>query len=552
MKTHLIIILAFLSLNIHAQHFLPFGLAKDSLNYGNGVASIPEIHNFFADGDTLYVGGRYFFGDSDTLMHIGKWYDETWHTMGFGIIDGSGVRRTLKYKNHIYTGGLIRGCASSNVITTTFPERIPGTASLGRWNPTEVSWEALPNSYGELYMTNLWDMIVFNDTLIIAADPPSNTPWYSANRITAYDADINDYIDIGKLPGYVYALEVFNNELYAGGQWSSLKKFVGGTGYEAWEDVGGHTNYYIQDMDVDTFNNFLYVAGGFNAVDDTILTDNVAIWNGYYWEKVGYGNSTISQVYDVKFYNGYLYAGIGGWSIGGVETGALAYWDGQDWDTVGNKYVNGVVYDLEVWQNKLYIGGKFDTIGGQAIYHKSLAIWEDTTPNCRHLKPRIFTDNMQDTFDIVNGSIEVQFYNNNAYVDAWSWDFGDTGTDNVKDPVHTYSDIGTYNVAVTITHGTCTQSFNKDIVIVNSQSIEELQKETGFKIYPNPTKGNLQLVINNEQLLNKNIEILDVNGKTIKQFAIANKVKQSLDISILSKGIYFVKIGKQTERFVKE
>jgi hypothetical protein len=47
------------------------------------------------------------------------------------------------------------------------------------------------------------------------------------------------------------------------------------------------------------------------------------------------------------------------------------------------------------------------------------------------------------------------------------------------------------------------------------------------------------------------IQILDITGKTILN-VIANEAKQSIDISGLENGIYFVKVGSQTKKFIKK
>ncbi len=37
---------------------------------------------------------------------------------------------------------------------------------------------------------------------------------------------------------------------------------------------------------------------------------------------------------------------------------------------------------------------------------------------------------------------------------SWNWDFGDGGSDTIKDPIHTYSDAGTYTVLLTVSSRT--------------------------------------------------------------------------------------------------
>jgi hypothetical protein len=85
-----------------------------------------------------------------------------------------------------------------------------------------------------------------------------------------------------------------------------------------------------------------------------------------------------------------------------------------------------------------------------------------------------------------------------------------------------------------------------------------------LKIYPNPTHD--KLTIENEQFTIDNVEIYDVFGRKVyghqvqgtgyqMQDNTSNLTPQTpnlIDISHLSKGVYFLKIGNRTARFVKE
>jgi len=70
----------------------------------------------------------------------------------------------------------------------------------------------------------------------------------------------------------------------------------------------------------------------------------------------------------------------------------------------------------------------------------------------------------------------------------------------------------------------------------------------GLQVYPNPTKG--QLTVDNGQLTIDNVEVFDVYGKKIAncQPSIVN----SIDISHLPAGIYFVKTGGKAVKVIKE
>ena len=76
---------------------------------------------------------------------------------------------------------------------------------------------------------------------------------------------------------------------------------------------------------------------------------------------------------------------------------------------------------------------------------------------------------------------------------------------------------------------------------------EIISNESSLSIYPNPA-NNLIVVTN---LANEDIQILDITGKIIRLVK-SNETKQSIDISDLQKGIYFIKVGQETQKLIKQ
>ncbi|MBJ7428445.1 MAG: T9SS type A sorting domain-containing protein [Bacteroidia bacterium] len=80
------------------------------------------------------------------------------------------------------------------------------------------------------------------------------------------------------------------------------------------------------------------------------------------------------------------------------------------------------------------------------------------------------------------------------------------------------------------------------------------KKETGFILYPNPTKHQINIEIS-EKLLNANAIIYDMNGKEVQKVFL-NKSTQTINIENLTKGIYYFNIENgninQTKSFVVE
>jgi hypothetical protein len=81
-------------------------------------------------------------------------------------------------------------------------------------------------------------------------------------------------------------------------------------------------------------------------------------------------------------------------------------------------------------------------------------------------------------------------------------------------------------------------------VINASKSVKSLS------VYPNPANSNLTIA--NIESTDLNIEIMDITGKVIKQQALNGASKITLDISNLSSGIYFIKIGSEFKKFIKK
>lgn len=80
------------------------------------------------------------------------------------------------------------------------------------------------------------------------------------------------------------------------------------------------------------------------------------------------------------------------------------------------------------------------------------------------------------------------------------------------------------------------------------------KKETGFILYPNPTKHQINIEIS-EKLLNANAIIYDINGKEVQK-VVLNKPTQTINIEHLTKGTYFFNIenlGSSTsKKFIVE
>lgn len=79
----------------------------------------------------------------------------------------------------------------------------------------------------------------------------------------------------------------------------------------------------------------------------------------------------------------------------------------------------------------------------------------------------------------------------------------------------------------------------------------EITENSNFSINPNPSKSSINIIKQNELVNEDEIKIFDVNGKLVKKVN-TKKTQVNINISDLSQGVYFVKIGSESKKFVKK
>ena len=79
----------------------------------------------------------------------------------------------------------------------------------------------------------------------------------------------------------------------------------------------------------------------------------------------------------------------------------------------------------------------------------------------------------------------VHFYDDSTGdIVSWSWNFGDGGTSNERNPVHQYSNLGTFSVTLTIQTTAGSDSITKQITVINAQPFADFSYQPS-----NPLEG---------------------------------------------------------------
>lgn len=155
-------------------------------------------------------------------------------------------------------------------------------------------------------------------------------------------------------------------------------------------------------------------------------------------------------------------------------------------------------------------------------------------------------------FSYTINNLTVNFSNNSTGAASYFWTFGDGTSSTDENPIHSYTTIGNYNVELTITNGTLSDTYTETIVIQNNSTVSN--KIAGFEIFPNPAQNsiNISLPVNLNNLV---LKIYDSTGNLLNtEKIIPTEKTKCIDLQDFANGIYIIELlGNNfiaTEHFV--
>ena len=142
--------------------------------------------------------------------------------------------------------------------------------------------------------------------------------------------------------------------------------------------------------------------------------------------------------------------------------------------------------------------------------------------------------------------LPITFTNTTTNGATYQWYFGDNDTSSLVNPVHTYSNAGSYDITL-ITENTCgSDTLTKQILII---SIDDISKPKLISVFPNPSNGVIYYKVNLPE--KGKFQLLNITGKLIQEMNIEH-ASGEIDISNYAKGIYILKfISKNNSQVVK-
>jgi hypothetical protein len=148
---------------------------------------------------------------------------------------------------------------------------------------------------------------------------------------------------------------------------------------------------------------------------------------------------------------------------------------------------------------------------------------------------------------------EVVTFTNNTFggyigvPETYEWIFpgGSPASDTVKDPVVTYSEVGTYDVTLIVNRGGQIDTVTKSdyITVSPGVGISDKGKELSVNVYPNPSNGTFAVEMNTTG--NKVVDMKVINTANVlvyeeNNITINGQLVKNLKLNNLSSGMYYL------------
>jgi len=148
----------------------------------------------------------------------------------------------------------------------------------------------------------------------------------------------------------------------------------------------------------------------------------------------------------------------------------------------------------------------------------------------------------------------IQFFSNGNNSLSYQWDFGDGHTDTMPSPHHSYTNIGTYVVTLTLSNASCSIVIT-DTLHIGLTSIENIDNLISFELFPNPSKSVINISYQIGSMKNISLEVFDILGKSVE--LLVHDLSQSPGIyqytfSAPEAGVYFIRFTSNGESLIKK
>jgi hypothetical protein len=147
----------------------------------------------------------------------------------------------------------------------------------------------------------------------------------------------------------------------------------------------------------------------------------------------------------------------------------------------------------------------------------------------------VIADSMAFTVDFYDGSIFSP--------DQWYWEFGDGATSTEHFPSHTYMDYGSYQVCLTASNATGSNTVCQEVLFNINSTKEEGQKAV-YKVWPNPSSNNINISSDRSFSDASEVRLYTVQGRRVMTHSLSGGLKSHrFNIGHLNSGIYWLEVN---------
>lgn len=325
---------------------------------GQGLGSNSHCYSLAkVDGVTM-VGGYIF--DANDLGMIDDILLKTeginyGHVTSPAILNYSAVYSIIEHHNDLIVGGSFSSVGGNGALS-----------GVARWDGNQ--WFSLGSGASTSSPGDVFALAVFNNEIYAGGNFLNMGGNPDADYIAKWDG--NNWVSVGTgVNHWVRCFEIANGDLYVGGHFDYINagstlargvaKWDGGQWYPLTDSCNGlASNFAVYSILNNGNNTYLGISGGSIECNSTAYYSNdVKIYNGV--SISDFGSDVFGVVRTIEEHEGEIYIGGTFQNAGGnPNADYLAKWDGSNWSDIGFP-MNDVVYAMESTSNGLYVGGKF-------------------------------------------------------------------------------------------------------------------------------------------------------------------------------------------------